>query len=319
MSDETTSSWRSKLGRANEHPLASARAKLGWANLKLQELQGQWQAFVDGDPPPISFLSELDDQKGYWRLMFGEIREPPVELGLLIGDVAHLLRTVLDQLMWELCWVDTNCRGRGRNDTRFPVYGDGDDYARHASAILDGVLKPHRTIIEMAQPYRPWYGVDPHPLALVAALDNDDKHKTVQPAAVYGGTFDLGNIMLRDCDFREGQITGWAPGGRRLKSGTELIKIPIVVTGPNPDVDVNPTLDVYLVLRNGTVIIPGLLTAAVYVEGIVEFLAPAFDTPVVRKKWRLREGRFPFKAPTHLTAVEVTIADPRWRAGSAEP
>lgn len=301
------------------HPLDSARAKLRRAHVKMEELDRAWEEFCGGDPPPVTFAPEVYPDDKEFRIVITEVREAPIEVGVIVGEIAHALRSVLDHLVWELAFVDSGCRGKGNDHTTFPLCGSPSAFSeRRRSADVRGVSKAHVALIEMAQPYQPWYGGGGHPLRLIARLDNDDKHKVVQTVASTGGPWGIHIKGFRDCKQIPGsQASGFSPFGRHLEAGTVLWRQPVRITGPDPYVDVEVQIGLDCGLRDLTPIRLSLPVAAEYIEGILSLFEPAFEQSRIRN-WHLREGRFPRKTQPQIempTGMTITPTPPaHWRA-----
>ncbi|GAC1399098.1 MAG: hypothetical protein NVSMB56_14050 [Pyrinomonadaceae bacterium] len=60
--------------------------------------------FINSNPYRIE--RESDPQTGYNVYRVFDIQTPPVEIGLLAGDVIHNLRSVLDHLAYQLVYVN---------------------------------------------------------------------------------------------------------------------------------------------------------------------------------------------------------------------
>ena len=90
--DHPLDSAREKLRRADEH-LDALHAKAGaWLDSKPYEFY-----WVDPDPGAITADPQLQ-----LEIHVGVVQEPPGDLGLILGDVLHNLRGVLDHLFWAL-------------------------------------------------------------------------------------------------------------------------------------------------------------------------------------------------------------------------
>jgi hypothetical protein len=161
---------------------------------------------------------------------------------LLIGEFAHNARSALDYLAWQL--VKANGQSPNRF-TQFPiVFTPWDWHGRFGARRLRGASERHVGMVELLQPYgRPhadgfyWTSHDflEHPLAVLSFLSNEDKHRVllVTTAALQSIGWEI--IGSRDV----ATITGYGnPYLGPLEDGTPLIEIPIVATGPNPELEV---------------------------------------------------------------------------------
>jgi hypothetical protein len=97
---------------------------------------------------------------------------------VILGDFLHGLRSTLDHLVYALAALNRK-RPRG---TQFPIFLDYCEFQVKGLPYLGGVHEAARTIIEELQPYQVPEPKD-HPLALLAALSNADKHRLLQSTA----------------------------------------------------------------------------------------------------------------------------------------
>lgn len=179
--------------------LDGVRLKLRSADENLAFLYGQLGLFMRTEAGPI--VGEHDRETGdyIFRVSGGA---PPLDWGLLVGQYAHLLRSSLDNLLWQVIELRGATPKPGL--TQFPIYEDeakfnGKANPRRPSAftLTEGVLPEDFAFIEAVQPYqdrrhpnlatkreenRPalsdlyaaW-----HPLAVLAYINNIDKHRFI--------------------------------------------------------------------------------------------------------------------------------------------
>ena len=151
-----------KVERADEH-----RCHL------YREIQG----FLNREPNPI--ITERNPETGRAVLRVrDDYPPPPLRLSIIVGDVAHNLRSCLDHLAFQL--VRSN-GGTPTFATGYPIYS-----ARPTSSQGEAVRK--RKVqgmsdaaiadIERLQPYNGRY-LGYHPLEMLRGLSNWDKHNTV--------------------------------------------------------------------------------------------------------------------------------------------
>lgn len=220
MADKFEGAWR-KLERANEH--------MG----NLQRETDAYMGVKTGDIPYGS-RSELHIATGFWTLHLAVKRPIDPRWGLIAGDIASNLRAVLDHLVYELAGP------KATFETEFPIHTNKDTYLKarkdrsgkerpsRRDAALDGVPAEFRAIVDSKQPWLAGEKAADHPLAVLAAFNNADKHRSVHPAlarlsqdpklvALDGKTYtpayarkgqrlDNGDPM---CTFR---LPGWVPG-----------------------------------------------------------------------------------------------------------
>jgi hypothetical protein len=163
------------------HPLEGSWAKLDRAN-------GHRHAIEDGierwrENHPHEFIHDQESQPG-WTILTVKIRtRPPVELGAIVGDYVHNLRSALDHLVWQLVIANGGTPGR---HTEFPIALTEPSFAKRAitgtrtrPGMLTGVA-PH--VIEVIRRYQPCERGDDaanHPFAILQDLWNADKHQTI--------------------------------------------------------------------------------------------------------------------------------------------
>lgn len=118
---------------------------------------------------------------------------PPLDAGVDVGVLAHLLRSSLDNMLWQLILVrggkpriDFGPKGSNLRPTQFPIYEKRTEFERKAEAETKGILPPDFTVIEAAQPFHAGKLAKWHPLAMLGYLNNVDKHRFVHPAIAAG-------------------------------------------------------------------------------------------------------------------------------------
>jgi hypothetical protein len=243
----------------------------------LKTLEAEWQAFLDEDPSPYTFVGEFDPESG-WHVVRLRIRkDPPLRLSVIVGDAVHNLRSALDHLVWKL--VEENGAVPGEWN-HFPVHKTWDAWtdkvvmrqrkgSNHALAGLDPIGEPW-AFIESVQPYRrakPDYA----PLAVLTWLWNVDKHRTLH------GQYVSLEPVQGELDFRwradagqplaiEATLAAWDT----LEDGAEVARLQFARPGPlDPQVEMDTQLA--LSITFGDAETP---TRHVTIEKIAEYVAP---------------------------------------------
>lgn len=262
-------------------PLDAIRAKVERGEQHTNAVREELRRTFDSDPPGIGFREYADLETQEWVLTITEVDDLPLKVGVLIGDALHNFRSALDQMVFELAFIDT--KGREMEKTAFPCSTTLDNWRSTyvQNTLLAGLSKTHRTVIQRLQPYRRWEWPDlppMHPFALLNDLSNDDKHRLVQPTLVFPVSieFDIPHVG-QDCHVRDGPIGGESVIGRPAEVGADLIRIPIEITGPNPHMEVKTDAQAQVCFRNG---IPadGLVDQVAKLTRLaVETVAPEFS------------------------------------------
>jgi hypothetical protein len=154
--------------------LLRARAVL---DALLEDISRVLQAGSEGPPrrnPDDSFSS-----------FYVPRQEPSPAWGIWLGEIAHNLRSSLDNLATVL--VVRN-GGVPNSDHKFPIFSlktdwDGRVAGRYpGKGALAGVSREDFDIIEAAQPFRSGTAASEQPLALLAQINNADKHAALHGA-----------------------------------------------------------------------------------------------------------------------------------------
>jgi len=159
-------------------------AKIQRAEEHLKALNVQLAAFVEAHQPTMR--PEFDPETLKYTIYVQNVTEPPIGLGVLVGDVVHNLRSALDHLLWQIIVLSGGTPG-GWN--QWPIYDTAEKftqqvtvpYQRQKRSPLLGVTQDTFDAIEAYQPYR---AEDPqqHALAILRDLSNVDKHQIVHPS-----------------------------------------------------------------------------------------------------------------------------------------
>ena len=169
-----------KLERAKEH---------------LETLADVHEKFLATRPYEITRTIEASRQAGRGaehRLVWSRFETPPEALGLLIGDTIHNLRSALDHLAFELASHGAQQSGKvmtpsQERSIQFPIARSARKFSENVRrGALKFVEAAPRKFIEDRQPFNT---MSKHPdkafLAIVSALDNLDKHRTINVVSAF--------------------------------------------------------------------------------------------------------------------------------------
>ncbi len=173
---------------------------------------------------------QFDEKRGCWLFIARNLVRFPAAASPLLGDYFHNLRSALDHLAFQL-FLDAggDPLSKGAKDVQFPIYGlRGDRKGQGDKAGFRGNVRRRlplpfmsRTVIEGYQPYPRRKGL--RPLALLANLSNDDKHRAVTPIQANAVTFTLHSVGAYG-----GRITRFVPKirpGQAIEDGAELVRV----------------------------------------------------------------------------------------------
>jgi hypothetical protein len=226
------------------HPLHSCWLKLNRANAHLETLQREIESWLAQKPYAVfgEYEPGTPDQYVFRVRFFAPV---PPEWGVLIGEFLHNARSALDHIAWQIVSRGTSTPGRS---TQFPIVLLEDDWTRESQRRLPGADSRHVALIEERQPFkRPallhtlsnarQLTAAGHPLAILAALSNEDKHRvlTTTPAAIRSIGYDLRAIRDVSAISADQDSVSFEP----LEDGSEMIRVPITVSGQNPELELN--------------------------------------------------------------------------------
>lgn len=161
--------------------LLEIRDRLRRAEEHIEAIKSQLRAYYDSQPYN-AISGEFDPQTQNVHFDWGVPFDPPsFRLSTLTGEVLHNLRSALDHLAWEL--VEANQAGAASENTRFPILKvpptanqSGVSPPPHVSGNVSATAS---TLIEREQPYQLGSAFAAHPLYILNALNNIDKHRHI--------------------------------------------------------------------------------------------------------------------------------------------
>ena len=208
--------------------LAGVAAKIDRANELLDEIRAEAEAFLAG--PSYELRGVYDATTHTWEQRVHIVREPPLRLGVIVGDYVHNVRSALDQLVWQLVLLNG---GKPTRRNQMPIEDTPAKSAESAKRMLRGVSVGHRASLERAQPYHAAGDLIEHPLRVLRELSNLDKHRVVHPAYSF----------LSDADPPTLSPQGSGPYGvkrilmarnARVEEGTVVFRIELQPDEPPP-------------------------------------------------------------------------------------
>ena len=178
------------------HPLDGPTSKILRAKEHLKKLRTEADAFIKENKHRI-VIGERHVDSDYYSLRAEVSKPPPIEWGVVVGEIAHDLRSALDGIVWQLIilnGIDPSTLLRPK--PQFPVFlieetERGPCYMRDGKPMIHGrITDKQEALIERLQPYnRPTPNRDA--LWLLHELNNADKHRLVLAAAAESSMFVL--------------------------------------------------------------------------------------------------------------------------------
>jgi hypothetical protein len=215
------------------------RAKIDRAGELITTVHGEIAVYHESDP--YTFREETLSDPPRMVLYVESLREPPLRLGVLMGDFVHNLRSALDHLVWQLALTNA---AEPSTRLQFPIYVKSPkDWASIAADRLKDVPPAAVEIIERLQPYHmenPTHAAT----AVIQALSNEDKHRVIletisAPVEPDMSSFDAqGNMDIAE------DLEVEVPWGVPLGVGDVAATIYYTPIGPHPRLHLTGTLPV---------------------------------------------------------------------------
>jgi hypothetical protein len=199
--------------------LTEAFAKLDRAHELLEELRSEFRQFLEREPYRLvrEFVTETSEL--VWRF---EVREElPSRWAILIGDIAHNLRSALDYTMWQLVLANDE---QPDQQTQFPIT------LREASFRPSGIAENHEVIVRDVQPFNAAGAELAHPLYVLRQISNRDKHRVLHTTYAV-----LGAAGFRIYDTEDISAVGeFTVTFGTIEPGAEVFRIRVEASGPDP-------------------------------------------------------------------------------------
>lgn len=151
------------------------RVKVERAKKHFGEVEIARDTFLSTEP--YGFESKINPQTGYEDFYITRIQDPPVEIGLVAGDVIHNLRSALDHLAWQLVLANGQTPSVS---TCFPIFDSAERFQTMDARKVRGMSQSAIDAIGATKPYKD--GADA--LWCLHKLDIADKHHALLTAII---------------------------------------------------------------------------------------------------------------------------------------
>jgi hypothetical protein len=151
----------------------------------------------------------------------GNVEFPEVEWGIMIGDAVHCLRSGLDQLVAGLCTE------KATSSTRFPTCRTEREWIVDAPRMYWSLPPAYVAVLNRAQPYHRGNDAHSHPLAILNALWNLDKHYAIPAAALVPASITADVIEKQGITLGEFRTRS----GVALKDGAVIAEAKVALDG----------------------------------------------------------------------------------------
>ena len=227
------------------HELEGFDAKLARADTHFNAVKLALEEVTKSDPDLIP--GEFDAQASGYLFRAQRDSRDATWLSSVIGDCVHNLRAALDYLVWELA-PESARSSKGATSIEFPIFTDPLKYRDGAPKRI-GSLDPNaQAVIERLQPFAGpnsdpfdprWRDPETEPLAFLYALDNWDKHRSLNATeSVISGTL----TGFEQLGIRTAATPAIIPG--RFKRGAILALAQMPFAGPDVNVYLRAAYDI---------------------------------------------------------------------------
>jgi hypothetical protein len=176
----------------------------------------------------------------------GELHGPSPNVGPIVGDYLHNLRSALDHLAWEMVPAKYKLPPHDPTAICFPIYnvnrtkktGKGKPKSFSPAAGKSKLPGVGRSQLAFARRHQPYHRGKWH-LGALAAFDNRDKHRTLVPAHVFAQT----PIERHHLGATKGRVISWRlllREGRPVNERTPFLEV--IVSEPDARVEMYTTV-----------------------------------------------------------------------------
>ncbi len=157
-------------------PVGDAWIKHNRALTHMKALTTESLEFLQGEPRPYHISVEFETEAKCHVARFVPVRQPDPQLGAIVGDIAHNLRSALDVTAWQLAIEhDAKAAKANRRLVTFPITTDERQFIRHD--LLPYISDRALAVIESLQPYERADRGHLEALGWLSRVSNADKHR----------------------------------------------------------------------------------------------------------------------------------------------
>ena len=179
--------------------MSIARRKPERATSEIEELAALIEEKTNLEENKARLEARFDPISGNHQIYISEVPNLDslkTDISITVGIIAHLLRSCLDNLVYELALVNSQNNISHPRRIQFPIVDCENDYQELENRCLSEISSEHRRIIASFQPFhgiagRPdsYSGSYIHQLTLLREISNSDKHREVVAVLVDPNTF----------------------------------------------------------------------------------------------------------------------------------
>lgn len=224
----------------DEATLAGCHAKVDRAEEAIETMAHQWTVWWQSNPYPTRI--EADHATGAHRVYFDFSMLVPLRFPVLLGEIAHDLRSALDHLVWREAVEYIGGKRAEKNAPKitFPIHRTRVEF--NQSKVKPFVNGDAWAIIERHQPYDRGKPPRPRTLGMLHWINRVDKHRLLHGSSVFLTFYKPANLIEWNVDAR---LTAAplrdAVRNRPLKRETLVASYQFDPSAPEPDIRVITT------------------------------------------------------------------------------
>jgi hypothetical protein len=214
--------------------LEGCRLKIEAMTKHMTRLQESIDRFFEENLEVASLIGKANSQRTQYLFRVEDVIDyPRHEWGVILGESVHDVRSALDHLVWGFA--------KDRSErTGFPIFDTKKDWTIKAPAMYWSVPTGFARLLDHVQPYHRGdvNEARKHPLWILNALWNLDKHRTIPATALIADTGEA-EIIRHEGIARTPSIH--FIGGARYKKGNVVAKARIKpdASGREPQIEAN--------------------------------------------------------------------------------
>ena len=133
--------------------------RLDRARKHLEDLERQSVPYLNGIRKKMVTEKDSDGINQLLQIKVKGVKEPPYRLSFIVGDCIHNLRSILDNLVWQL-GVASGCPKKVMDKLKFPVCNCDAEFDGLVTKLksLNGFPQRAIDLIRDLQPYQPYKG-----------------------------------------------------------------------------------------------------------------------------------------------------------------
>jgi hypothetical protein len=220
--------------------LAGCHAKVDRAEEAIDRMAQEWVTWRESNPYPTRV--QADDATGEHHVFFDFSTPAPLRFPVLLGEIAHDLRSALDHLVWREAVEHVGRKRAEKNAGKitFPICRTRIDFA--ASKVKPFVTSDAWKLIERHQPYDRGKPPRPKTLGMLHWINRVDKHRLLHGSSVFLTFYNPAKLIAWDLDARlVAAPLANAALNRPLKHETLVASYQFDPTRPEPHVRVIAT------------------------------------------------------------------------------